>query len=1033
MLNGLISWSIHNRLIVIVLAIAMCACGIYLSLNASIDVLPEFAPPQVIIETQAPGLVPDQVEALVSIPLESNMNGMPGVDHVRSLSMTGVSVITVTFDYGTDIYKARQLVSERLQIASANLPPSVRHPTMAPLMPAIGDVLKVAFIPKRTSMMKLRTIADWEIKNRLLAVPGVARILIMGGDKKEYQVLIDPRKLRTYEVTLSQVTKAVKNSNWIGPGGYLVTANQQLSIQGVARVKNLEELANSVVTERQGTPVLMKHVARIEIAPAFKIGDSVVNGEPAVYMYITKQPGVNVVNLNKRLEEALDELKELLPEDVRVVQVFNQADFIDRSIGNVLESIAIGGVLVVVILCIFLLNWRTSVISLTAIPLSIVAALITLKFTGGTINTMTLGGLAIAVGEVVDDAIIDVENVYRRLRENKADPDPKPAYMVVYNACLEVRSSVVYATIIVALVFIPVFTMPGVTGHIFSPLGFSYVVAILASLFVALTVTPALCMYFLAKKGQLPPLEPWTVKKTKQLYKTILRFAIWKPQLVVAGAIVLLVASLSLIPFMGQNLLPEFREDSLIVTAISRAGQNLETTTRIGTGFERMMMTRKDVMAIAQWAGRAELDDMAGGPNFAEFDIKLKPSDEPLDEILKDIRYHLNELPGIMFDVGSFISHRMNEVLSGGTRASIALKIFGPDLSVLRELASESVEEIKTVQGAVDVRSEPQVIVKRVSIKMKRSIASRYGLTSKDFMNNIETAFQGKVVSRVLDKQKLFDLKVWIDTPYRHNIDLIKSTLIDTPFGARIPISEVASIEIVEGPSVIARENVTRRIVVQANTSGRDVVSVVNDIKKKLSKNVKLPKGYYYAFAGQYSAQQEASHNLLVVSMLTLLAILIVLRQGLGSWKLTLLVASNLPMAFIGGLIAVAISGNVLTLGSLIGFISLFGISTRNTILMVSHINAQKARGLSLNKMIVQGSLDRVSPVLMTALTAAFGMLPLAIMGGAGRELEQPLATVIVGGLISSTALTLIVIPALFKIFARSEKATNPKVDVSIK
>lgn len=998
-------------------------------MNANVDVLPEFAPPQVVVETEASGLVPEQVEALVSIPLESTLNGMPHVENVRSLSMNGVSIITVIFEYGADIYKARQLVSERLIIASSTLPPSVGEPKLAPLMPAIGDVLKVGLIPESTPLIKLRTLADWDIKNRLLAVPGVSRVLILGGEQKQYQVLIDPRKIKQLDVSLQEVYRACKKSNVIGPGGYLVTPDQQLSIQGIARIKSVEDLENSVVAIRENTPILLKHIGRVQISSAFKIGDTSINGHPGIYINITKQPDVNAVKLAKRLETALDEMKSILPDDVKVVEVFNQSSFINRSIGNVIESISVGGLLVVVVLSVFLLNWRTSIISLTAIPLSIATALLAIKLTGGTINTMTLGGLAIAVGEVVDDAIIDVENVFHRLRENKVSDNPKPSYKVVYDACIEVRSAVVYASFIVVLVFLPIFTLPGVTGHIFSPLGFSYVVAIFSSLLVALTVTPAMCMYFLVNNKKLPDWEPWTVTKVRAGYRKILSFIIWKPGLIVSMALVLFFSSLTLLPFMGQDLLPRFSEDSLMVTAIARAGQNLESTVRMGASFETTMLERDDVQAIAQWAGRAELDDMAGGPNFSEFDIQLKPTTSSMEEILKDVRFHLSEIPGLLFDVGSFISHRMDEVLSGGTRANVVIKIFGHDLKVLRELAQEVAEQVETVEGAVDVRSEPQVVVKRVAITMDRTRASRYGITSEDFMNNIELAFQGQIVSRVLEKQKLFDLKVWIDAPFRHNLDLIRSTLIDTPVGARIPISEIADVELVKGPSVIIRENVKRRIVVQANTSGRDVVSVVNDVKARLNKNIELPKGYYIDYAGQYAAQQESTRNLLLVSFVVLAMVMIILRQGLGTWRLTFLVFSNLPMAFVGGLIAVALSGNVLTLGSIIGFVTLFGISTRNSILMVTHINDVKAKGYSLNRTIVEGALDRVSPVLMTALTAAFGMLPLAIMGGAGRELEQPLAIVIVGGLVSSTALTLILIPALFKLFGRSQKKLE-RVDI---
>jgi len=1029
MINNLISWSIQNRFTVAVLAFLLMVSGIYASRTTNVDVLPEFAPPQVVVETQAPGMVPEQVEGLVSIPLESTLSGMPGVNQVRSVSMAGVSVITVIFDFGTDIYRARQLVGERLQSSSGRLPPGSKSPALLPLMPAIGDVLKFGLVSQKTSLMDLRTLADWEVKNRLLAVPGVARVLIIGGDTREYQVLLNPLKLKSYEISLTEVTKAVEESNAIIPSGFLVTEDQQLSIQGIARIKDIKDLNEAVVAVRDNAPVLLEHVATITVRPAFKIGDATINGNPGVYVYVTKQPAVNAIQLDENLQAALAALKDLLPDDVKIVQVFNQTDFIKRSVDNVIQAIELGAVLVLIVLCVFLFNWRTSIISLIAIPLSIITALVALKLTGGSINTMTLGGLAIAVGEVVDDAIIDVENVYRRLRENKASPAPRPAAEVVYDACVEVRSAVVHATFIVALVFVPVFTLPGITGNIFSPLGFSYVVAIISSLAVALTVTPALCMYILVRHGKMPSSEPPVVGLIKKGYAHVLENLRYHPSLVVICTFLLFAATLCLVPFMGQDLLPQFREDSLIVTVIGRAGQSLESTTRIGANFEKTMLDRKDVAAVAQWAGRAEMDDMAGGPNYSEFDVQLKPSDEPLDHVLKDIRFHLNEIPGIMFDVGSFISHRVNEVLSGGTRASVAIKVFGPDLNVLRTLGAEVAQELKAVRGTVDVRPEPQVIVKRVAIVLDRDRAARYGITSDAFMRDLETAFQGRVVSRVLEGQRLFDLKVWLDAPYRHNLDQIRSTLIDTPIGIRIPIVNVASVEMVEGPSVIIRENVTRRIVVQANTSNRDIVSLVDEAKQRIAKNIQLPDGYWIDYAGEYKAHAEASRNLIFTSILTLVAILFLLRQGLESWRLTFLVVSNLPMAFIGGLVAVALTGNVLTLGSMIGFISLFGISTRNTILMVSRINALQDEGLPFEETVIRGALDRVAPVLMTALTAACGMLPLATMGGAGRELEQPLAIVIVGGMFSSTFLTLLVVPALCFLFMRPKPGTSVPVE----
>lgn len=1019
MFNQLIEWSLHNRFIVILLALLLGGFGGYACLNTSLDVLPEFAPPQIILQTEAPGMVAEEVETLVSMPLESVLNGTPGVSLVKSVSMPGISNITVIFNYGQDIYRARQMVNERIQMVTSRLPQSVGPPTMLPVMSVVGDILKIGLASDKTSPIELRTLADWDIRNRILAVPGVSRVLVMGGDQKQFQVLVRPEKLKALNITLRQVQDAVQQANVAAPAGYLSTPDQQLSIRGMSRTSSLEELADSVVTTRGGVPVLLKHVARVEAGPAFKYGDAVVNGSPGIELIVSKQPWVDTLDVTKRVEAAMATLKENLPPDVHVFYIFRQADFIERSISNMLSAILTGGVLVVVVLLLFLLNMRTAFISLTAIPLSLLSAILVIKGTGGSINTMTLGGLAIAVGEVVDDAIVDVENVYRRLRENKKRPDPKPVLLTIYEACREVRSSVVYATFIVAMVFLPVFTLPGVEGKIFSPLGTSYIIATLCSLVVALTVTPALCWYFLGGFYTVSAREPVTVHALKQIYGGTLRNFLHRPGMVLTAAVAVFLASISLVPFMGQAFLPEFKENNLIIAATGLPGQSLTATTRMGIAVERALLDHKEVAAVGQRAGRAELDDDAGGPNFSEFDVKLKDTAGPLLPLLSDIRSHLNELPGIAFDIGSFISHRMDDVLSGGTRADIVIKIFGPDLGQLRSLAAQVSSILKTVPGAVDVRPESQLLVPEVRVKIDRAAAARFGLTSQDLADAMETAFNGRVVSQVVQNQKLFGLKIWLEEEYRHNLDQIKRLQVDTPVGARIPLSELASIEVIDGPNAVIRENVARRIVVQGNMSGRDIVSIVNDAKQKIRKEVVVPPGYYIEYAGQYEAQQTASQMLLWMSLLSLIAILVLLERGLHSWKLTFLVISNLPLAAIGGIIAVALTGNVVSIGSLIGFISLFGISTRNSILLVSHTNDLIQSGVPFEEAVYRGALDRLAPVLMTAMTAGLGMLPLAVLGGPGRELEQPLAVVIIGGLVSSTLLTLIVIPALFKLFLK--------------
>ncbi len=765
MLNNLILWSIHNRFLVVVLSVVWAVAGVYLSLRTNVDVFPDFAPPQVVLQIEAPGMVPEEVEALVTLPVESQLNGLPGLRQIRSNSGVGIASIIAIFDFDTDLYRARQLVAERLQIAAARLPKGVGPPRLFPAMPAIGDVLKISLVPSTTSLRDLRALADWEIKNKLLAVPGVARVLVIGGEIKEYQVLIDPNKIQTYQVTVAEIRRAVESANAVNAGGFLVSEDQQFSIQGVGRPKTVEDLANSVVAVRQGVPVLLKHIAQVQIGNAFKLGDTVINGKPGVYIYITKQPAVNTVEVVGNVQQALDALRQSIPKDVQINYVFNQADFIQKSVANVLSAIGQGAALVVAVLIIFLLNWRTSVISLTAIPLSILSAVIAIKFFGGSINTMTLGGLAIAVGEVVDDAIIDVENVFRRLRENQASPQPKPAHQVVYQACIEVRSSVVYATFIVALVFLPVFTLSGVEGKIFSPLGLSYITATMASLLVALTVTPAMCMYLLARGKALPHREPITVAIIQNIYHRLLEQIIRAPFIVLAFSTTLFLLTLLLLSGTGQAFLPPFRENSLIITAIARAGQSLDATTRMGKEFELSLLKEPDILSVVQWAGRAELDDMSAGPNFCEFDVQLKPSDKPLEPTLGTIREHLERLPGVVADVGSFISHRMDEVLSGGTRAAIAIKIFGPDLATLGKIGQEVKEITKQVPGAVDVRTDPQVVIPRIRVSIDREKAARYGLTAQDLMADIETAFQGQVISQVLEGQRLFPIQLWSERP----------------------------------------------------------------------------------------------------------------------------------------------------------------------------------------------------------------------------------------------------------------------------
>ncbi len=1027
MVSRIIQWSISNKFLVVFLAGFLLLAGLNYCASATIDVFPEFAPPQVLVATEAPGLTAEQVEASVSIPLEATLNGMPGARLVRSTSAVGLSSITVIFQFGTPLYIARQLVNERLLVAAEQLPAAAGRPAMLPAIPPIGDIFKIGLVPSTTPLMKLRALADWDIRNRLLSVPGVARVLVYGGDEKEYQVLVDPAKLLTYKLTLNQVAQAVQESNTAPPGGFILSKDRQIPIYGMGRVLNVNDVASSVIATRDGVPVLLRHVARVKIGPALRMSDAMVDGRPAVYLYITKQPGVDTLSLTRRVEAALTGIKRTLPPDVQVVTVFRQADFIERSIHNVLEAMYSGGALVVIVLFLFVLNWRLSLISIMAMPLALIASVCTIKLLGGSINAITLGGLAIAIGEAVDDAVVDCQNVFRCLQENQRSPAPKPVLQVIFEACREIRSSVLYSTLIVCLVFMPVFLLPGVEGKIFSPLALAYVLTVISSWCVAVTLTPALCTCFFGTQKKLPSLSSWTMSMVQGGYEQVLRAVLGHPRVILLSSTLLVAICVLLVPKMGQALMPQFRQSTLIVTMIGQAGQSLNATTVMGKALTRSLLADPDVATVAQWAGRAPMDDSGGGPNYSEIDILLKPDESRVLQAVSGIRQRLSEVPGTCYDVSSFIMHRMNEILSGGTKAAIAIKIFGPDLAELRRLADETAAVLHSVRGAVDVRREPQVLMPLLSIKINRDNAARYGLSSSDVAELVEIAFNGKVMSRVLEGQRLFNLRLWFDEPHRSNVEAIRSTLIDTPAGARIPISQIADIALTEGPTNITRENFARRIVVQANTAGRDLVGVVSEAKEKIARRVKLPAGYYLQYAGQYAAQQEASEALLWTAMFSLLGIFMLLRQAVGSWKATFLLAINLPLAAVGGIASVVMTGNLLTIGSLIGFISLFGISTRNTVLLVSQINSLLDAGAAIEEAIVRGALTRVAPVLMTALTAGMGMLPLAMMGGAGQELEQPLASVIVGGLFSSTALTLLVIPALYRIFmAPSRSASLP-------
>ena len=1019
MLNSLIRWSIAQRWLVTLLAAFLLISGCLTTVNMPIDVFPDFSPTQVVVLTEAPGYAPEEVESLVTLPLESTLNGTANIQIVRSVSTIGLSVITAIFNDGTNILTARQLVAEKLMGTRSKLPPDAGSPLLAPITSAAGDIFKLGlFTTGSTSQIELRTLVDWSIRRRLMAVPGIANVVVQGGDEKQYQILVDPVKLKQYDLTLQDVVNAAAASSSNATGGFLRTSEREHVIRGLGRASTIDDLAESVVSTKNGAPVLMKHIATVQIQGAYKIGDGAVNGRPGVVMMVIKQPWANTLELTKNVEKAIDELKVGFPADVQLVPTFRQADFIEVAVKNILEALLLGAVLVVVILLFFLQNWRTAFISLLAIPLSLLTAIIALNFQGATINTMTLGGLAIAIGEVVDDAIIDVENVYRRLRENKLSPKPKSVARVIYEASREVRGSVVYATFIVALVFLPIFSMTGLQGKIFIPLGLAYVISLFASLAVALTVTPALCALMLGNAKYLPDKEPLVVHWIKSVFTPVLKLSLHRPGPVIFTSIIIFGLSLLPLFLFGKEFLPGFEENNVIVVGTSTPGTSLETTSRIGRSITGDFIKNTDVTGAGQRAGRAEGGEDYGASNFSEFDIRLKPEGADKDKFLKQVRESFARIPGLVTDTGSYLEHRMEHSLSG-VNAAIAIKVFGSDLETLHQIAVAIEKTAKSVSGAVDVHVEAIVPIPQISIQVDRKAAARYGLKVKDVSTSIESAFRGVTVAQILEGQRTFDLLVWFEPKFRQNLDVIGATLIDTPIGVKIPLSSVTRISYGSSPNTISHEATSRRVVVQANVSGRDLGSVVNDIRKSVNEKVKLPSGYYVTYGGQFEAQEQATRQLSVLTAAAVVGMFILLVMAFKNVRAATLILANLPMALVGGIWAVMFTGAVLSVGSLVGFITLFGISTRNGIMLVSHYNQLLSEGLSFDQVLYQGTLDRLSPVLMTALTAGLGVLPIAILGGAGRELEQPLAIVIVGGMFSSTLLTLIVIPALFKVFGQ--------------
>ena len=991
-------------------------------LNAPIDVLPDLNRATVTIMTEAPGLAPEEVEALVTIPLETTMNGAHGVERVRSVSGIGLSVIYVEFDWGSDIYLDRQLVNERLQIAKEQLPTGVT-PIMAPISSIMGEILLLGVSSKdgQTTPMELRSLADWVLRPRLLTVKGVSQVTPIGGEVKQYQVLLEPRSLWNYNVTLGDVERAASSFQGNTTGGYLESKNQEYLIRNLGRSASIDDLGSTVVVFRNGAPVRISEVAKAQLGAKTKRGDGSINGKPGVILSVYKQPGANTVSLSRQVEAALTEIARNLPPDVEIVQLFKQSNFIEAAIQNVEDALRDGSVFVVLVLFIFLLNFRTTAITLTAIPLSFAVTALFFHLAGISINTMTLGGLAVAIGELVDDAIVDVENVYRRLKENRQRVDPQPILQVIYSASKEVRNSIVFATILVILVFIPLFFLSGIEGRLFAPLGIAYIVSILASLLVSITVTPVLCYYLLPKAKFMIKPDGFFVRWLKKLDRRQLSVTLNHPNVVIAAASLLVVAALSSVTFLGREFLPPFNEGTATINLLATPGTSLSESNRLGTLAEELLLQVPEVTVVGRRTGRAELDEHAEGVHYSEIDVDFKQLGRKHEAVLNDVRERLSQIPGVVLNIGQPISHRLDHLLSG-VRAQIAVKLFGTDLTTLRSKASEMEAVMREIEGVVDLQIEKQVLIPQVKIQVDREKALKYGVQVGELTEFLETALNGKVVSQVLDGQRTYDVLVRFADAGRSDLDALRHALVDTPSGVKIPLENLATILDSKGPNSIVREDAQRRIVVSCNTAGRDLGSVITEMQQKIGDHVELPPGYFITYGGQFESQEAATRTIAFLGLLSLIGMVLVLYTHFNSMTIVLQVLINIPLALIGSITAIFLSGGVLSVATLVGFITLTGIASRNTIMMISHyLHLMKEENEDFSKeMVIRGSLERLVPVLMTALTAGLALIPLVLSKGEpGKEILYPVATVILGGLLSSTLLDMIVTPAVFYKFGR--------------
>ncbi|MBP7611556.1 MAG: efflux RND transporter permease subunit [Paludibacter sp.] len=1021
MLNKIIKFSLNNRLVVLVASVLLMVAGIYTATNMEVDVFPDLNAPTVVVMTEAKGMAPEEVERLVSFPVETALNGATDVRRVRSSSTTGFSIVWVEFNWGTDIYKARQIVSEKLSVVKDALPPNVGNPTLGPQSSILGELMFVALTSDSTSLQDLRTIADWTIRPRILATGGVAQVTVIGGEIKEYQILLDPQKMKHYGIALNQVNAVVQNMNQNAAGGVLYEYGNEYIIRGVLSTEKIDALGKAAITTVDDIPVLLENIAEVKIGNrAPKMGLASYRTEPAVLMTITKQPNTSTLELTEKLDKAIAELQKTLPADVKLsTDIYRQARFIESSIDNVQKSLYEGGIFVIIVLFIFLMNVRTTVISLVTIPLALVTSILALKFMGLTINTMSLGGMAIAIGSLVDDAIVDVENVFKRLRENRNRPEDerKSVMTVVFNASKEVRMPILNSTLIIVASFVPLFFLSGMEGRMLAPLGIAFIVALSASTVVALTLTPVLCSYLLGNKKNENKLEkePFVARKLKVVYTKALEWTLRHKKVVLSITGAAMIGSVVIFFSLGRSFLPPFNEGSFTVSVSTLPGISLEESDKVGRMVEEALLTIPEIQTVGRKTGRAELDEHALGVNVSEVEAPFILDERSKDEVLAEIRDKMKNIPGANVEVGAPITHRIDAMLSG-TRASIAIKLFGTDLNSMFSIGNQIKGAIQDVDGIADLNVEQQVERPQLKIEPKREVLAKYGLSLPEFADIINVMLAGEVVSQVYEGNKAFDLTLKVNDESRETTERIKNLIVDAK-GRKVPLSNIAEITSSVGPNTINRENVVRKIVVSANVAGRDLLGVVNDIQKIVDEQIELPEGYHVEYGGQFESEQAASRTLLITSIFSILVIFLLLFNQFRSVTQSVVILLNLPLALIGGVLVIWFVGGVISIPVIIGFISLFGIATRNGMLLISRYNDLQSEGMSAFDSVIYGSADRLNPILMTALTSGLALIPLAIGGDLpGNEIQSPMAMVILGGLFTSTLLNGFIIPIMYLI-----------------